>query len=109
MLRIIGAGVVSRSERADAACTHWRIAAGLHQRLSFLFGVDHRADDAVGAGIEYAHDVGRIVPGDARHRCRIAEADRLQQRHHIIDVERTVLHVESNAFEALRRINLGCE
>ncbi len=109
VLPVVGAGVLGGAERPEAALAHRRIAAGAHVGFGFRLGVDHRADQPHGAGIERAHDVGGVVPGHAHQRGGVAGAHGLQHRHQVVHGGRAVLHVDGDAVPALRGVDLGRE
>ena len=71
--------------------------------------VDHRADDAVGAGVERLLDVRRVVPRHAHQRRRVGGRDRLQHRYHHRVVDHAVLHVDHQRVPAHMGHDLGRE
>ena len=107
MLAIVGAGVEADPGRAEAAVALGRVAAGADEALGLFGRVDHRADDAVAAGIEHLHDDPGLVPGHPGERRDGAARDRLEQRQRDIVAERPVLQVDGQAVPALRRHDLG--
>ena len=106
---IIRPAVERGADRPRAPIAERRIAAGADEFLCFGAVVDHRADDAVGAGVERLLDVGRVVPRDAHQRHRAGGRDALQHRHHDRVVDHAVLHVDDQRIPAGMGHNLGRE
>src|SRR5207249_7273403 len=84
-----------------------RVFARGDERLGLSPRVDHRADDAVDAGVEDLHQLRRIVPRHAGQRDDRRRRDGLQHRHRGLVVDHAVLHVHGERIESLVRHDLG--
>ena len=80
VLRIVGAAVEQRAHRAEAARAARRVVGVGDELLRVLARVDHRADHAVGAGVERLHQDAGLEPGHAHHGHGVGGRDRLQHR-----------------------------
>ncbi len=107
--RVVAAGVDRGTHRPPRAVAEREVLARGHQRLGFRARVDHRADDAVGAGVEDLHDPGGVTPGHARQRHHAGGRDALQHAHGHLVVHDAVLHVDRQRVEPLVRHHLGGE
>ena len=104
---VVGAAIHHGADRAERAAAARRVAAVLDELLALGRRVDHRADDAVGAGIERLHDDVGHVPRHAHHRRRVGLRDRLQHRDRVGVVDQAVLHVDHHRVPAAARHALG--
>ena len=85
-------------------------AADICNRTKFLglfLGVDHRADHAIGAGVQHLADDAGLIPGHPHHRRHRMRLHRLETVHHGLVVLHAVLHVDGDAVEAALRDDLG--
>ena len=109
VIGVVGAGVDRRPDGAEAPVPARRILARLDERLRLLAGVDHRADDAVDAGVERLHQERGVVPRHAGQRHHRRRGDGLEHRHRGLVVDDPVLHVDGERIEALVGHDLGGE
>src|SRR5260370_4558279 len=112
VLPVIGAAIEHRAIGAETARAARWIAAYVHQRLGLCLGIDHRTDDAVGAGIQQLRGEDRLVPGNADHGNRRRRRDRLEHADRGRVIDRAVLQIDGDAVETLmrhdlRRIGIG--
>ena len=104
---VVGAAVERGADRPRAAVAERRIAHRVDEFLGLGAVVDHRADDAVGAGVERLLDMGRVVPRHPHQRHRLGGRDALQHRHHHLVVDHAVLHVDDQRIPAGMGHDLG--
>ena len=109
MLGIIGTSIKQRPDRAEAATALGRVAAGRHQTFGLGAVVDHRADHAVGAGIQHLAEDAGLQPGHAHDRDRRRRRDALEHGHGHLVVDHAVLHVDRHGVPALMGHGLGRE
>src|SRR5882724_10910034 len=102
---LIGAGraVHAGTDRAVRTRAARRIFAVGNEVFRLLLGVDHRADHAIGAAIEYLADDAGLIPGHADHRRHRMAVHRLEALHHRLVILHAVLHVDSDAVEPALR------
>src|SRR6185437_13346323 len=108
---LIGAGraVHARADRAVGAGPARRIFGIGNQVFSFLPGVDHRADHAIGAAVQHLADDAGLIPGNPYHRRHRMAVHGLKALHHRLVILHAVLHVHGHAVEAALRDDLGGE
>src|SRR5580700_3009330 len=104
---IIGAAVERGADRPGAAAAERGVAHRADEFLGLGPVVDHRADDAVGTGVERLLDVRRVVPRHPHQRHDIGRRERLQHRHHGLVLDHAVLHVDDQRVPAHMRHHLG--
>ena len=101
VLRIIGARVQQRPHRTEAAVALGRVTASAHQGLGFLAGIDHRANHAVGAGVQELHDDAVLEPRDPRHRHCFGRRNRLKHGDRGLVIDQPVLQVDRQRVPSL--------
>ena len=109
VIAVIRPGVDGGAHRPPASVALRRVLAGFHHRLGLRGGADHRADDAVDAGVEDFHQQRRIVPGDARQGDGAGGGHRLQHGDGGLVIDDAVLHVDGQRIEPLVGHDLGRE
>ena len=107
----VGPGAVvvvthARHHRPPTARAIGHVARRAHDRLRLLPRVDHRDDDAVGAGVEHLADDAGLVPRHARDRRAAAQLDRLDHRRRLGVVVDPVLEVDADVVDRLARRDL---
>src|SRR6266516_2072751 len=95
-----------RTPRADAK---GRIPARAHSPAGLFFGVDHRHDHTLRAGVERLHDVGRLVPGHAHEGRSVGGGEGLQHGQHLVIADHSMLRVNADPVIAGASHQLGRE
>ena len=108
-LGIVGAAIEKRADRAEASLAARRIGRRATKSSRFRRRVHHRADDAVGAGVEHFHQDAGLEPRHAHERHGRRRRDRCQRAKRGAVVAHAVLHVDGQAVPALMRHRLGGE
>ena len=86
-------------DRTPAAPAGRRVAPSGDGGGGLLGAVDHRHDDALGAGVEHLADDAGLVPRHPGDRPRSAGDDRLEHPDGVAVVERAVLQVDADVVE----------
>ena len=108
MLGVIGPGIDRGPPRAIGAGALGRIAgSAAMKRPASSGGVHHRADHAIGAGVQRPHDVAGIVPLYTHHRHRVGGGDGGEDGNHGGMVGLAVLLIDGEAIPALMGDLLG--
>ena len=97
--RIVGAAVEQAARGTETAVARRRVAAGADEAFALPGGVDHRADDAVGAGVEQFHDRRRVVPRNPRQRRRRISGHGGEHGNRVGEVDHAVLGIDGDAVE----------
>ena len=96
-----------RPGEPNAAQSLRRIVDRVARALSFLARLDHRNDDAVGAGVHRALDQKRIVGADPHQDREPGEVRNLDRLEELAGRDRRVLHVDDDELETGARDDLG--